>query len=65
MAQTNLPPGLARGIADALYRAAGSPELRIRLWTGDEVGAAPSVSAGTLVVGGPGALARLVLDPEL
>jgi cyclopropane-fatty-acyl-phospholipid synthase len=44
--------------------ALGDPALRVRLWTGAEVGAPPERSAATLVVRDPGAFARLVLDPE-
>ncbi|MCP5058098.1 MAG: class I SAM-dependent methyltransferase [bacterium] len=65
MGRSILPPGLAHRIANALYRAAGSPELRIRLWTGDEVGTSPDTSAGTLVIRSPLALIRLAIDPEL
>jgi cyclopropane-fatty-acyl-phospholipid synthase len=43
---------------------AGHPDVRVRLWTGEEQGAAVERSAGTLVVADPGAFLRLCVDPD-
>jgi cyclopropane-fatty-acyl-phospholipid synthase len=45
--------------------AMGNPRVRLRLWSGVEEGAPPEDSAGTAEIRDPGALLRILLDPEL
>ncbi len=60
-----LPPALALRFLRALLAAAGEPQVRVRLWTGDEAGAPAAKAAGTLRVADAAALVRLALDPDL
>lgn len=51
--------------ARTLLHLAGDPALRMRLWTGEEVGPDPEHSVGTVVVHDAAAFLRLASDPDL